>query len=180
MIWNSNKKAIYLINEPYVKYTTRYDSYDFSYTEFNLYNLNLMDKLITTFMINSLNIKKKIKELKNADDINATVISQLVTFNKAYLIEQNEYIRIFNFLKDVDPNDRDVTLIINFYTDIASSIDNESLFKYINNLYNSLETISRDVKSGTRTTWSELHETYPYLWLFIKISHLLLREKYSF
>ena len=174
MIWGKKKKHIYKLDVPYIENTSNYDLGDFNYTEWDKLNLDLMDNYINDFLRKTINIGKKIQ---NISDFETTVVSQLMTTNKAYLIEKKTYVKFFKSLQDIDPSDRDTSLIIGLYPDILSSINNETLTKYINNLYSSLETLSKDI-NGEKTTWKEIHVEYPFLWLFIRISHLLLRNEY--
>ena len=177
MFWNREKRVIYKLDSPYIKYVSRYDLEDFSYSQWDKLNLDLMDSYIDNFLKRTLNVNKKLKDLRDIKHNTVNVISQLLTINKVYLIEKDIYIKFFRSLQDVDPDDRDTSLIINFYPDIVSSINNETLIKYINNLYSSLETISKDIE-GTVTTWEDIHVKYPYFWLFIRISQLLMRNRY--
>ena len=175
MFWNKEKRVIYKLDSPYIEYISQYNLEDFSYTQWDRINLDLMDNYINNFLKRTLNINDKLREMENTKNISMNVISQLLTVNKAYLIEQDIYVKFFRSLQDVDPDDRDTSLIINFYPDIVSSINNETLIKYINNLYSSLETLSKDIE-GTKTTWEQIHTKYPYFWLFLRISQLLLRN----
>ena len=177
MIWGKKKRAIYKLDPPYIEYISNYNLEDFSYNQLDQMNMDLMDSYIKDFLLGPLNIQNKLREFKNTNHSEITVMSQLMTVNKAYLIEEKGYINFFKSLQDIDPEDRDTSLIIGFYTDIVSSINNETLTKYINNLYLSLETISKDIE-GTKSTWQDIHTTYPFFWLFLRISHLLLRSKF--
>lgn len=67
--------------------------------------------------------------------------------------------------------DKTTSRLIDLHIHLVTELDTRFLNNYTNKLYHVLSTVCPD--TDTDTTWQELFQTYPYLWLLFPIQHVL-------